>query len=172
MTQYYQSILKYIKSRINNLETARDLTQEVFLKIEKARASNMSKSYVYTVAKNIIVDYYRKRAVPTDELSDNENVLSSYLPDDLDCRLEDCLQDYLYQIDEESARLLVESDLKGTSQKELAQSSGIEYATLRSKIQRGRKKIRSMFDEDCHLELSTTGKVIGCEYKNKKKSSC
>lgn len=60
------AILRHIYFRINNWELAEDLTQEAFLKTwshiagDKEKIDN-PKTFIYTVAHNLIIDYYRRK---------------------------------------------------------------------------------------------------------------
>ena len=60
------------KKRGLKLEDAEDLTQEVFYKLSKSENSNVNsvKSWVYTIAKNTITDYYRKKKITTAEVEE------------------------------------------------------------------------------------------------------
>ena len=62
---YNQRLYYFTKSILKNQEDAKDVVQEVFLRIWKNRASIDSgssfKSYLFTISYNIIVDTMRKR---------------------------------------------------------------------------------------------------------------
>lgn len=59
---YYEGIHKYIGSKVKSYELAADLTQDVFLRLltyaDMLRQETI-KSFLYTIAKNIIVDHNR-----------------------------------------------------------------------------------------------------------------
>lgn len=59
---YHKSILLYINNRVNNMEISADLCQDVFLRIiehaDMLREKTI-KSFMFTIAKNIIIDYNR-----------------------------------------------------------------------------------------------------------------
>ena len=68
----YLPISQFVKKRINSIEDAEDLTQEVFLRLSKSDTGNIKslKSWLYTIASNVITDYYRKRKLQTEEYND------------------------------------------------------------------------------------------------------
>ena len=70
IAELYQQLSLYIKKRVNNQADAEDLTQEVFYKLSKSDRDHVKsiKSWVYTIAKNTITDYYRKKKVITSEV--------------------------------------------------------------------------------------------------------
>ena len=58
----YDKIYRYCYFKVNNKEIAEDLTQETFLKyFSQTSYINRGKllAYLYTVAKNLCIDYYR-----------------------------------------------------------------------------------------------------------------
>ena len=58
----YDKIYRYFYFKVNNKEIAEDLTQETFLKyFSQTSYINRGKplAYLYTIAKNLCVDYYR-----------------------------------------------------------------------------------------------------------------
>jgi RNA polymerase sigma factor (sigma-70 family) len=60
--QYYNSILKYIASRIYHSYDAEDLTQDVFLRLWEYRTfvnKDTVCSLLYTIARNLIIDKIR-----------------------------------------------------------------------------------------------------------------
>lgn len=68
----YDKIYKYCYFKVKNKDAAEDLTQETFLKYF-SQSSYISRgkpmAYLYTIAKNLCVDYFRQR--PTQELSES-----------------------------------------------------------------------------------------------------
>ena len=80
--EQYDKIYRYCYLHIHNRETAEDLTQETFLRfIERPQYNNGGKElqYLYTIARNLCIDEYRKKRVtePLDneiiEQTNNEN---------------------------------------------------------------------------------------------------
>lgn len=71
----YDKIYKYCYFKVSNKEVAEDLTQEVFLKYF-SQTSYVDKgkllAYLYTIAKNKCIDYYRVQKNQT--LDDSEKV--------------------------------------------------------------------------------------------------
>ena len=71
-TELYQALVdpiyRFIFFKVNNVELAQDLTAEVFLKGWKQIVDNKSsrikhlKAFFYTIARNLVVDYYRSAA--------------------------------------------------------------------------------------------------------------
>lgn len=75
--QYAKSIYRHVYLRVNNRHLAEDLVSETFLKswnylVEGKKIGKM-KSFLYRVANNLIVDYYRQK--PREALPMEEEIL-------------------------------------------------------------------------------------------------
>ena len=68
----YDKIYRFCYIRVGNRETAEDITQETFLRfLEKPQYHNQNKDlqYLYTIARNLCTDFYRKKR--TEQLPDD-----------------------------------------------------------------------------------------------------
>lgn len=64
LEEQYDKIYRYCYMKTNHKQIAEDITQESFLRfLENKSYHNMGKrlAYLYTIAKNLCVDYYRKK---------------------------------------------------------------------------------------------------------------
>ena len=166
IAQLYNSLLGYIKKRVRNQEDAEDLTQDVFLKLSKSnnKGVNNIKSWVYTIAKNTITDYYRKKQIKTNSIED-DIFFDNDSNEDARKELEKCLNSFINQLPEQYKELIVLSELKEIPQKEIAEQLNMNYVTVRSKIQRGRKKLKELFKDCCVILQDGKGNIIDFEYK-------
>ncbi len=74
----YSKILQYVSFRINDYDQAKDITGDIFLKIfERKDQFNAAKSaketWVYNVAKNHLIDYFRVKKLDATHLSKMTN---------------------------------------------------------------------------------------------------
>lgn len=65
-SQYFKKILKFSYFSLGDYQTAQDITQNTFLKAWMAikrfsLKSSFFQAYLYRIAKNLIIDYYRSR---------------------------------------------------------------------------------------------------------------
>lgn len=68
--KFYQIILNYIQFRIKDEDEARDLAQDVFIKVLEYKdmlREDTVKSFLFTITRNVLIDYmrrfYRKKGV-------------------------------------------------------------------------------------------------------------
>lgn len=78
---YADALFRFACKRINQRETAKELVQETFLSALKAlpdfKGDVSEKNWLYTILKNKIIDYYRKKTpVYIEDLTTSENEYS------------------------------------------------------------------------------------------------
>ena len=72
VAKYHPCIYTHIHKRVRDVEIAKDLTQETWLKAFRAintfRGESGFYSWLYRIAENVITDFFRKRKVDTEPL--------------------------------------------------------------------------------------------------------
>ena len=161
IAELYKPLFQYIRKRINDQLDAEDLTQEVFYKLAKSDIGNLEnvKSWVYTIAKNTIIDYYRKKKIQTEDVGDL-NLEAQYNEDHAVEELSNCITPYVNALPETYRQIMQLSELENKSQKEIATLLKINYVTVRSKIQRGRMKLKELFSKCCSIKQGGKGSIM------------
>ena len=72
--QYYDKIYRYCYFKVNNKTLAEDLTQETFLRFLGADCVYPDR-YLYTIAKNLCIDEYRKNKPELTDINNCEEEL-------------------------------------------------------------------------------------------------
>jgi len=101
--QYYDKIYRYIYFKVNNRALAEDLTQETFLRFINTESKEPER-YLYTIAKNLCIDHYRKNKaseLDIDEVEVGESGFEAELIERVD------LRNALQSLDEEERELLI-----------------------------------------------------------------
>ena len=79
-SQYLDVIHDFFHQRISNREDAEDQAQEVFAKVFKKESSleeiNSLQAWLLTVARNQLIDYYRKKKLSTTEIGSGTEPLT------------------------------------------------------------------------------------------------
>ena len=104
LEEQYDKIYRYCYFKVNQREIAEDITQETFLRfLENSNYANTGKAmqYLYTIARNLCVDEYRKQKT---EVLDEE-VVDSYDEDTMITRIS--VRTVLAQLDETDRELLL-----------------------------------------------------------------
>lgn len=144
-------------------EDAEDVRQEVLLKIFKGAPDLNDDArfgpWVYSIARNAVVDRMRSRQLPTAELENApESRTTAQEPDA--APLLDCVAPFVARLPSPYRDALTLTDLRGLTQQEAAEMSGVTLSGMKSRVQRGRRMLREMFEECCQLTVDARGKVI------------
>jgi RNA polymerase sigma-70 factor, ECF subfamily len=164
----YEAQLKgFVKKRILDQSEADDILQQLYLKIykncEELKNVKNTKAWLYQITRNAVYDFFRenkrRQSLEDFELAEGE------LPEDTRYEVEALVEPLIKLLPSDYAEALRLSELEGVSQKEIADRLGISYSGAKSRVQRGREKLKSLFIECCHLEFSHDGQVIGANVK-------
>lgn len=163
----------YISYRISDPTLADDILQEVFLKIhahiETLGDESNIESWVYRIARNAVIDAYRKQSSAQKYFANlaAEDVNALPASDDReDMRLHQelaaGLRGMIATLPEKYADALSSVEFQGVSQIELAEKLGISVSGAKSRVQRGRRLLKDMFMRCCHFEFDRYGTIIDC----------
>lgn len=166
--EFNQELLGFIKVRINNAENAEDILQEVFIKIHK-NAHHLSdnkkiSSWIYQITRNTIIDFYRKKK----SLAVNNKNWTS-LPDEMDDSTADftkCIKPFIHKLPEKYQDVLLKTTFENISQKEYAATNNLSYTATKSRVQRARKQLNSLFVNCCAIEADKYGNIISSDRNN------
>jgi RNA polymerase sigma-70 factor (ECF subfamily) len=177
-TQFHQSLLSFIKSKVRSREDAEDILQNVFIRISK-NVNSLSdeeklKSWVYTITRNAIIDYYRKNASKKYVALDGLMEESTLDETDFDPTkgLEQCINSMITLLPDEYREIIIDSELNGVKQKDLADKYAMPYTSMRSRVQRGRERLKQLFYNCCHIETDSLGNVLSAQGKSGCGSPC
>jgi RNA polymerase sigma-70 factor, ECF subfamily len=161
----------YVARRVASGADVDDILQEVFAKLHgglaNLRDGEKFGGWVYRIAANSIADLGRQRArdplgrgVPLPELeSESERDASAQLQ----IALGSCVALFVARLPSPYREAITLTDLEGLTQAEAAEMLGISVSGMKSRVQRGREKIRSMFEECCQLSVDCRGRIVECE---------
>ena len=165
----------FVARRVRNEADVDDLVQRVLLQIVKGldslRDTGRLHAWVYRMARNVIIDYYRatgsRREQATGDAVDLDSVEEPPLLDDLDDEdaalreLATCLAPMLSQLApayQEAVRIV---DLEGVSHQEAARRAGVSLSGMKSRVQRGRQQLRAVLEACCRIDLDHRGSIAG-----------
>lgn len=171
--EFSNQLFNFILKRVNSRQDAEDILQEAFVKIYKNEHTLVSKkalkAWLYTIVKNTIIDFYRKKGIPTDTFEDVFD-LSEEEKKDEDNEINKCISPIISSLPEKYRQAIETVEIKGTSQKELSKKLNISHSGAKSRVQRGRKMVKEMLEKCCYLECDRRGSIIDFKRKGEKNS--
>jgi RNA polymerase sigma-70 factor (ECF subfamily) len=159
--RYQAHVYAYIMSFVKNPDTASDICQELFIKIFKNFAKyneeNKLKNWIFTLARNLTMDYFRKnnkRLMPLENQDDDELSYIDTLSDDTPAPLEvligndkkEAINVALAKLSDEERELVALKD--DFTFQEIADMQNKPVGTLLSKFSRTLKKLRKILAQD------------------------
>jgi len=154
----HQSLFNFIRYKIGDGEAAEDLTQEVFVKIWEGRhgiKEQLSfKSYLYTIANNLALNYLRDHKVVIRFVLDPEH--EPHHHDSPDAILEkkefrETLLSIISELPEQPRTVFMMSRFDDLSYQEIAERLSLSVKTVESHMGKALKIIRkriSLYDDD------------------------
>lgn len=159
----------YVMRRVASAHDADDVLQEVFVRIHRGENALLDGEsfggWVYRIARNAVVDHQRSRSrhpLPKDDsLTAREAALESET-DDIESDLAECVALFVARLPSPYREAITLTDLQGVTQREAAEMLGISLSGMKSRVQRGRERIRHMFEECCEMSVDARGRVLEC----------
>ena len=161
----------YVARRVASAADVDDIVQEIFVRMQRGvaglRDGERFGGWLYRIAEHVIVDAARARArqpSPRAELPEPAPVdHSDGAAGDLQDSLGECVALFVARLSSPYREAVTLTDLEGLTQKDAAEMLGVSLSGMKSRVQRGREKIRDMFDECCKISVDCRGRVVECE---------
>ena len=161
----------YLVRRVSSPCDVDDVLQEVFTRIHRGLGElhdgESFGGWVYRIAERAVVDHLRARSrhpLVGDQSSDLP--LDSSAIDEPDLALQsdlaECVVMFVARLPSPYREAITLTELQGLTQKDAADMLGVSLSGMKSRVQRGRERIRRMFDECCDVSTDTRGHVLGC----------
>ena len=158
-SQLQQSLRSYLRRRVSDETLAEDLLQEVFFKALTSKSAgrrieNLT-GWLFAVARTQLVDHYRAKGYPTQEL--DESMSNPEDADDLRLHSEvaSCLNVFIAQLPPIYRDTLVATDLGGETMHSIAAKQAVSVSAIKSRAARGRTMLKEKLLECCDVEMAS-----------------
>ncbi len=153
----------FVRKRIDSAEDAEDVLHDVIARALAQRDSLLDDgklhAWLFRIARNAIADYYRRGRPQGESLTENFE-LRDEQEESAGKALAQCIFPLLAQIDPAHRRALELADIDGLSQAQTAEILGLSLSGAKSRIQRGREKLREVFLDCCRVEQGARGGIV------------
>ncbi len=153
---FYTPIFRYIYSKVGQREMAEDMAQTVFMKAFQSRESfsvgPTPIAYFFTIARNLVIDHYRKKSeVLIDNQEDGQDMFSQ-IPDEemnphdrfLDSEKIGFIQNLIHKLKPEYKEVIEMKFLQQLSNKEIAEATGKSEQNIRQIQVRALRKLKEL----------------------------
>jgi RNA polymerase sigma-70 factor, ECF subfamily len=163
----------FLARRVESPEVADDLTQEVLLRLLQHQDGSIDNptAWLYRVARNLLIDYYRSRGSQYRLHAGDPATAATVLaeepfsddPQAAQRELAGCLNSLVDQLAEPYRSAVTAVDFDGQTQTEVARMLGLSVSGMKSRVQRGRRQLRQLLTECCHVHTSPAGGISDFE---------
>ena len=173
--QEYQASLKgFLHKNVANPDDVDDLLQDILLKsyqnLHRVNDIKKVKSWLFQIAHNTIIDFYRKRG-KSQNIHDDDLWYSQSDKGILQ-QLSMCVVPFINALPKQEAELLTAIEINGVSQKAYASQHGIKYSTLKSRVQKSRQSLFNLYSGCCDLSLDEHGNLLQFQEKSTSCDQC
>jgi RNA polymerase sigma factor (sigma-70 family) len=143
VTRYADNVYRFILKNLRHEEDAQDVVQSAFEKMWKNRENidvATSKSYLFTVAHNQMIDHLRKvkRISLKEEFNEQDKVVDQQQQD-----LKKVLNEALNRLNETQRSLVMLKDYEGYSYEEIGKIMGLSESQVKVYLHRARVQLKS-----------------------------
>ena len=147
--RYHVRIFNFFNKMVQNKMVSEDLTQDVFVKILKYRASYKNgnfASWIFTTARNIFSSYYQKlkkereNLSETDDLKDNREFITDSKQEELNH-----LQKALSYLSHSDRELIIMNRFQEIKYEQIAEIIGSNENAVKVKTHRALKKLKDIY---------------------------
>ena len=153
---YHEKIYRFVYLKVPTRQDAEDITAETFLKawqyIQEKKPIHTLQAFLYQIARNLIVDFYRSRGAPMESIDEKEIVIA----DSTDLTLEEKMalksdmqgvEAALRQLKDAYREVIVLHYLNELSLKEVGRIMEKSQGATRVLLHRGIKAVRGILTE-------------------------
>ena len=159
----------FVRSKVRDEASADDVLQEIFLKmhqnLHQLREEGKAEYWLFRIAQNAVNDHFRQEKarrqpapVPEDVPDEEEKQVQALTEE-----VSQWLPFMLELLPDKYRKALYLTEVEGLSQRELADKLGISYSGAKSRVQRGREKLRDVVLQCCEVATDNYGNVLGYE---------
>ena len=168
----------FVGRRVGNPEDAEDVVQDVFVRMQRnvgaLSSAERLDAWAFRIARNAIADHYRspKRrdvggeaaAKVMDELATDG--LGGEPCNDARAEMARCVAPMVRGLPDDYRRAIELTELQGMTQAAAAERLGLSVPGAKSRVQRGRARLREMLLRCCEIETDRRGRVVAFEARD------
>lgn len=168
----------FVKRRVSDCDVD-DVLQDIFLRVQRGLANLRDEErfgpWVYQVARSAVADHGRARA--RSPLAEGSAPEVSVVLDDQDDdgaaqMLASAVAPFVARLPSPYREAVAMAELEGMPQAEAAAVLGITVTAMKSRVRRGRARLRELLEACCEIALDARGHVVACRSRDRTKCDC
>ncbi|WP_236974199.1 RNA polymerase sigma factor [Membranihabitans maritimus] len=160
--QYNDKVFAFVLKNLGNRELAKDITQEVFLKIclraKRFRQIEDKSNYIYLMTRNLVIDHFRKASHELDYRKTLKEGWSNPVEKSIHhAHYKTVLDDALDQLPPRQKTIFIMYRQQGQTMSDIAECLGISYFTVKNHIAEARKNLKKLISPEVMYGLGVIG---------------
>jgi RNA polymerase sigma-70 factor, ECF subfamily len=160
--EFHNALLNFIRKNISNPEDAKDILQNVFLKIHtnihRLKEKENVSSWIYKITKNTIIDTFRshgKKKLESLPRLDGKRIVADEDPEESwKIEISSFLREMVETLPEKYRCVLKWHEFDGLTHKEIALRLGISVSGSKTRVQRSRDKLKELLICGCRTAVA------------------
>lgn len=166
----------FVGRRVGNPEDAEDVVQDVFVRMQRnidaLSSADRLDAWAFRIARNAIADHYRspnRRYVAGEAAAKvvidglGADGVDGEPPNDARAEMACCIAPMVRGLPDDYRRAIELTELEGMTQAAAAERLGLSVPGAKSRVQRGRARLRAMLLHCCQIETDRRGRVVAFE---------
>ena len=153
----------FVRRRVSDPHVAEDLVQDTLTKLAtQLRSGSIAgpmHAWVLRVARNAIIDHYRARG-PIETQVDDVGAEDAGAKRSEQAGLLASFRSFIHALPTEQREAVLLTEYEGLTQPELAKRLGVPVSTIKSRVQRGRRRLERALRDCCTFEFDRRGTII------------
>lgn len=172
---FHNRISNFVHGRIYDKDLTEDCVQDIFIKINSGltslRDEKKLESWIFQIARNTIADFNReKMKLSTVSIDGYDQEIEE--DDNINSTVAEWIVPFIKELPEKYSNPLMLYEIDGLSQKEISEKEKISLSGTKSRIQRGRVKLKDALNDCCRFEIDKEGNVLDYSRRNKNNKKC
>ena len=172
-------LCRFVERRVRNPQEAEDVVQDIFVRIhrniEALSSAERLDAWTFRIARNAITDYYRSAdrrevsgEVAAKALGSAISSENDELPIDARENVTRCITSMVRQLPDGYRKAIELTEFEGLTQTAAAKRLGLSIPGTKSRVQRGRARLRTMLLRCCEIGTDRRGRVVTFEARGDK----
>lgn len=158
-----QQLYGFFRRRVHDDQLAQDLVQDAFLRIhnnlDTVQDQERLLAWVYRVAASTLADHFRKGFTSKEILTEDLTLADDQPEENYNEEVAGWLQQMVQSLPPTYRAAVELAELEGVTQREVSDRLGISLSGAKSRVQRGREKLKDQLLQCCHVEFDRRGNV-------------
>lgn len=185
----HDGLRTFIAKRVNDQGHVDDILQDVFVRVHRQIDSVSDPgrlvSWIYQITRNAIVDHYRKpgrqREIPSGlsaelevivEVSETSTATHHGDAGEPRAELAACLRPMIERLSQDYRDAITLVEIDGLTQQAAAEQMGLSLSGMKSRVQRGRARLKEMLNDCCVIQLDRRRAVVDYDVRDTGCDSC